>query len=171
MSPSSPSSPERPLTAELRQWSQSFRTATPTRSEAGPSSMSSGEGSSSSPDPAEHPPADSFALRLPRAKLPRLAEELRAVPPERVAALQAGGRRVWERFTFSSLGLAEKRRMCGGTHFTAAADGCVPRLGAPGGKHSQAFLASSAITGQDAIATLLQLLRARLLERTSPERG
>lgn len=114
---------------------------------------------------------DSFALRLPRAKLPRLAEELRAVPPERVAALQAGGRRVWERFTFSSLGLAEKRRMCGGTHFTAAADGCVPRLGAPGGKHSQAFLASSAITGQDAIATLLQLLRARLLERTSPERG
>ena len=64
MSPSSPSSPERPLTAELRQWSQSFRTATPTRSEAGPSSMSSGEGSSSSPDPAEHPPADSFALRL-----------------------------------------------------------------------------------------------------------
>ena len=54
---------------------------------------------------------DSFALRLPRAKLPRLAEELRAVPPERVAALQAGGRRVWERFTFSSLGLAEKRQL------------------------------------------------------------
>mmetsp|Transcript_13969 Transcript_13969/g.45781 ORF Transcript_13969/g.45781 Transcript_13969/m.45781 type:complete len:469 (-) Transcript_13969:196-1602(-) len=118
----------------------------------------------------------SFAIRLPRSQLPNLVPFLRTVPPSRVAQLQAGGKRVWERFTYSSLGLAERRRACGGAEFTPAADGCRPRLGLPmpkrGGDQptSQAFLADAAITGQDAVATLLQLLRARLAQREA-ERG
>jgi len=38
----------------------------------------------------------------------------------------------------------------------------VPKLD---GVSSQAFLASAALTGTDAIATLMQLLRARLVQR------
>jgi hypothetical protein len=113
----------------------------------------------------------SFAIRVPRAQLPNLVPILRAVPPTRVAELQAGGRRVWERFTYSSLGIAERMRACGGVDFTPANDGCQPRPGVPipprgpDQPSNQAFLADAAITGQDAVATLLQLLRARLARR------
>ena len=42
-------------------------------------------------------------MRLERDQLPQLVDLLRAIPPARVAELQAELAKVWERFTYSAL--------------------------------------------------------------------
>ena len=64
---------------------------------------------------------------------------------------------MWERFTFSSLAMAERERIC-----TAAphSQGCLEitgQLSGPGGE----------LTGRDAVDTLMHVLYARLLARHS----
>ena len=44
-----------------------------------------------------------FTIRIERDQLPRLVDILRAIPPSRVAELQAELAKVWERFTYSAL--------------------------------------------------------------------
>ena len=44
-----------------------------------------------------------FAVRIERRDMPRLVETLRAIPAERVAAMQAELAKVWERYTYSGL--------------------------------------------------------------------
>lgn len=50
-----------------------------------------------------------FAVRVAEADLPRLPAILRAIPPERVAALQRGVKAVRQRFTYGSLAPNELR--------------------------------------------------------------
>ena len=103
----------------------------------------------------------SFALRLNRSQLAELPQILRDIPATKVAAMQASLGRVWERFTYSSLAIAERRRRCGTEHW----DGCAPRL------KRDRWVASAAITGRDAVDTLMHVLKLRLAERIRSEGG
>ena len=112
---------------------------------------------------------DSFGVRIPRADLPRMIDILRAIPRDRVAALRAGLRAVWERFTYSSLALAERRRRCGTNGWSAEADGCKPvGRGASGPNTvSGEVLANPRLRGHDAIDTLMRVLHTRLVDRSA----
>lgn len=109
----------------------------------------------------------SFAVRLPRASLPELPEILRAIPEERIVRMQDALAKVWERFTYSSLALAERARRCGGDGTRVpASPACLANaqerhFGAGAGEG----LLSGRITGRDAVDTLMQVLHARLLAR------
>ena len=54
----------------------------------------------------------SFGVRLRRNQLHQIPELLRAIPPRRVAEMQSALARLWERFTYSSLAIAERDRHC-----------------------------------------------------------
>ena len=97
---------------------------------------------------------DAYGLRVPRARLPSLVDIVRDVPAPRVKELQQGLSRVWERFSYSSLALAERRRRCVG-------------LGAAGCKlpAAEQYLAHPSLTGEDAMDTLMQVLKAKLVQR------
>ena len=99
----------------------------------------------------------SFGVRLPRAQLHRLPQILRAIPPRRVAEMQLALGKVWERFTFSSLAIAERDRHCAAA--PASRDCRTMRRGLSG--------RGGEATGKDAIDTLMQVLHARLLRRPS----
>ena len=103
----------------------------------------------------------SFAVRIARVNLPKLVDILRAIPPARVAELQAGLRNVWERYTYSSLAIAERWRRCGDAYFRPRREGCAARST----QSSDAYLASPALQGHDAVDTLMHVLRVRLLRR------
>lgn len=96
--------------------------------------------------------APSYSIRVPRASLPSLVTHLRALPAERVAALQAGLRRVWPRFTYLGNVVAEMTR----------------RHEPPAGPRGRTIAAAAR---NDATATLLQLLRARLRLRHARRRA
>ena len=97
-----------------------------------------------------------FALRVPRAQLPDLPDILRRVPEARIRQLQRGLARVWERFTYSSLALAEVGRRC-------EAGDC------PSSRRNEAYLSHPALTGRDAVDTLMHVLKARLAKRMQRE--
>lgn len=97
----------------------------------------------------------SYALRLPRADLPRLPQILRRVPQSRIHSMQQAMSRVWERFTYSSLVVAERQRRC--TSSMASPHECSAIERRYGLKEP------AAVTGRDAIDTLMQVLKARLL--------
>ena len=99
----------------------------------------------------------SFGVRLPRAQLHRLPQILRAIPPHRVAEMQLALGKVWERFTFSSLAIAERDRHCAAA---PASRDCRDMRRGLSGRGGEA-------TGKDAIDTLMQVLHARLLRRPS----
>ena len=94
-----------------------------------------------------------YAVRIPRRRLHALPEILRAIPPAQVEAMQAALGRVWERFTYSSLAMAERERRCAVA--PNSADCTMLRRGLSG--------AGGAATGRDAIDTLMQVLHSRLL--------
>ena len=81
--------------------------------------------------------------------------------------VQRGLARVWERFTYSSLALAEVRRRCGGGGDGSGAR-AEPGCGAKGG--GPAYLRDPRLTGRDAVDTLMQVLKARLVQRRAQER-
>ena len=93
----------------------------------------------------------SFALRVRRDDMPRLLDILRAVPPERVAQMQAALRRAWPRYTYLGNALAEHRRRPG------------VLLGSNAPPPEPEVL--DGLARRDATATLLQQLRARLALR------
>jgi hypothetical protein len=106
-----------------------------------------------------------YAVRIARKDLPRLPDILRAIAPERIEQMRRAMDRVWERFTYSSLVLAEHRRRCAHGSRQRGKRALCTRLeiemgvdaddakGAPGAR----------VTGHDAIDTLMHVLRARLL--------
>ena len=96
-----------------------------------------------------------YAVRIPRRRLHALPEILRAIPPAQVEAMQAALGRVWERFTYSSLAIAERERQCAAD--AHAPDCAALRRGLEG--------AGGAVTGVDAVDTLMHVLHARLLAR------
>ena len=92
-----------------------------------------------------------FAVRLPRKDLPRLPTLLRAIPEARVREMQGALAKVWERFTYSSLAIAERERACKeGAHSKSCKEL----------KRGLAGLSGQA-TGRDAIDTLMHVLAAR----------
>jgi hypothetical protein len=110
----------------------------------------------------------SFGVRVPRRRLPQLIQILRRIPPARIAQLRQGLARVWERFTYSSLALAERQRRCGTPGWRDAGElGCVP---ANARDAKIGFLASPEIRGHDAIDTLMRVLHARLVSNGSVPR-
>ena len=98
----------------------------------------------------------SFAIRLPRNQLHRMIDILKAIPQERIKAMQAKLSVVWERFTFSSLVKAEASRSC--TEQPGAHD-CRELQRQLRGSNGQE------VTGRDAVDTLMHVLNARLVER------
>ena len=79
-------------------------------------------------------------MRVPRARLHELPAILRAIPPARVVQMQATLARVWERFTFSSLAIAERDRRCaedaGGRDCTALRAGTIGERGEATGRRN-----------------------------------
>mmetsp|Transcript_21454 Transcript_21454/g.54885 ORF Transcript_21454/g.54885 Transcript_21454/m.54885 type:complete len:272 (+) Transcript_21454:253-1068(+) len=106
----------------------------------------------------------SFALRLPRSDIPRLPEILRAVPESKIASMQEAMSRVWERFTYSSLVVAEHDRQCNWP--MANRDTCqqLKRKFALEGRRRLPPKPRK-LSGRDAIDTLMQVLQARLLSQ------
>jgi hypothetical protein len=107
---------------------------------------------------------NSFALRVPRSELHRLPQILRAVSEDRVREMQEVITRVWERFSYSSLGLAEAKRRCG-----AEPSAARHRAECIGGRDAKTDLRrwvtkplKERITGRDAIDTLMLVLQVRL---------
>ena len=98
---------------------------------------------------------DSYAVRVPRSQIHRIPEILRDISPRRVASMQAALGKVWERFTFSSLALAERDRLCA---HAPHAEGCREMRRQLGG-------AGGAVSGRDALDTLMHVLYARLLAK------
>lgn len=94
-----------------------------------------------------------FAVRLPRRDLPRLPELLRAIPDARVAEMQAALGRVWERFTYSSLAIAERDRAC--NQYAGGQRTCRELSRGLSGMGGEA-------TGRDAVDTLMHVLHQRL---------
>ena len=83
--------------------------------------------------------ASAYSLRVAREDMPRLRHILRAVLPERVAAMQRALASVWPRFSYLSVAAAEAAR-----------------------RQQRLPLAVVSAARRDAVATLLQVLRARL---------
>ena len=90
--------------------------------------------------------AAAFSLRVSRVEMPSLLQTLRAVPPERVARMQRALAAVWPRFSYLGVAAAEAARR---------------QLPVP------AVVAAAA--KRDAVATLLQVLRARVALRRARE--
>ena len=82
--------------------------------------------------------APSYALRVPRNQMHRLLDVLKAMTPAQITARQAALRRAWPRFSYLSVAAAESRRR---------GHRVPPEL--------------AAVAQRDAVATLLQVLRAR----------
>lgn len=97
----------------------------------------------------------SFGLRIPRAQLPSLPDTLRSLSGWRVRELQHGLARVWERYTYSSLVVAERTRRCfvkgKSTHLSSECQRSAED--------------ATGLTGRDAIDTLMHVLKTKLLER------
>jgi len=93
-----------------------------------------------------------YSLRVPRERMGGLFDELKALPTERVAALQAGVRDVWPRFTYLSTFAAERARR-------AATVGTAPPTAA-----------LEELARSDAVTTLLHELNRRRGERRGRER-
>ena len=76
---------------------------------------------------------------------------------------------MWERFTYSSLARLARKRLCGTDGWSAAEEGCQPvHRGSTRGKlkpNDDAFMANPALVGNDALDTLLHVLKARLLSK------
>ena len=82
--------------------------------------------------------AQSYSIRVPRHRMHTLLEMLRSVPPAKITAMQAALRSAWPRFSYLSVATAESHR------------------------RRQAVPAElAAVAKRDAVATLLQVLRAR----------
>ena len=120
----------------------------------------------------------SFAVRVERKDLPRLPQILRAIPPHKIVSMQRAIARVWERYSYSSIGVAEARRRCPqrtddagvGSAGREDDDECesLPRhLRPPWARVRRRRRAAGrpSLTGRDAIDTLMHVLQARLLER------
>ena len=90
-----------------------------------------------------HYPA--FSVRVAEADLPQLPRILRAIPPDRVAELQANLRRVRSRFTYASMAPNELR-------VSANASSLAPVL---------APVVEVARTSEDAFATVMRTLLLR----------
>ena len=90
----------------------------------------------------------SYALRVKREEMPRLIEILRSVPQGRIAKMQAALRTAWPRFSYLSVAASEHARR-----------------GRPMPK------AVEAAAGRDAVATLMQVLRARAQLRQGRKRA
>lgn len=104
----------------------------------------------------------SYAVRIPRAELPRLPQILRDIPAEKVASMQHAMSRVWERFTYSSLVLAERGRRCspGPLQDDRACSALDAEYGL--GPHG-APMGPDRVRGYDAVHTLMMVLKARLV--------
>ncbi|CAI5502258.1 unnamed protein product [Closterium sp. Naga37s-1] len=81
-----------------------------------------------------------FAVRVAEDDIPHLVDILRAIPPNRVQELLSGVESVWQRWAYASVARMEGRRQ---------AHGGRPQLWMP---------AMEDLRGDDAIATLLQVL-------------
>ena len=103
-----------------------------------------------------------FGVRLSRRDLPRLPEILRAIPEARVAQMQVALRAVWERFTYSSLAIAERDRAC--KEDGSRSRTCLDLRRGLSGVGGEA-------TGKDAVDTLMHVLHQRLLVEGSAGRG
>ena len=53
---------------------------------------------------------EAFSIRIPRQDISGMMTQLRAIPPERVAALRAAGGRVWHRLAWLGYFTAERSR-------------------------------------------------------------
>ena len=93
-----------------------------------------------------------YAVRIERAQMHRLPEILRSISPQRVRAMQAALARVWERFTYSSLGIAERDRRCAESPHSRSCNALTEGLRGH----------SAHATGNDALSTLMQVLQLRL---------
>ncbi len=113
----------------------------------------------------------SFAVRLPRRDLPNLPAVLRAIPREHIVQMQIAISRVWERFSYSSVGVAEAVRRCGSLRAARTAGTRRGRFATRECRQLDGYLRNPAITGRDAIDTLMHLLQAKLLARQHAERA
>ena len=95
--------------------------------------------------------APSYSIRVRREQLPSLVDMLRAMPAEKILSMQAALARVWPRFSYLGAVAAEARRR---------GDGDSNGLGIPGVE-----LAAH----QDAVSTLLQVLKVRSAIRSRRE--
>ena len=114
----------------------------------------------------------SYAIRIPRSDLGRIPEILRAVSNATISRMQRAMARVWERFTYSSLVLAERQRRCRSS--TASARECEQvdlAYGLGADAHRSAQYGASALQGHDAIDTLMHVLHARLRKREAEQAG
>ena len=96
---------------------------------------------------------EAYAVRIPRRDIHRLPDILRAIPADKVTAMQTALGQVWERFTYSSLAIAERERQCAREPEGRSCKELTTGLSGLGGK----------ATGHDAIDTLMQVLQARML--------
>jgi hypothetical protein len=90
-------------------------------------------------------------MRVPRHEMGGLLEKLRAISPARLAQMQAALRRVWPRFAYLRLVLAEQARH--------------GRGGGGGGGGGPPVAKLAPLAEHDAVATLIETLRVRLLRR------
>uniref|UniRef100_A0A7S2D7H4 Uncharacterized protein n=1 Tax=Haptolina brevifila TaxID=156173 RepID=A0A7S2D7H4_9EUKA len=93
--------------------------------------------------------APAYSIRVRREELPSLITILRAIPPSQVRSMQDALSAVWPRFSYMGVVAAEEARQSGRT---------------PTSVVSQA-------AEHDATATLLQVLKARLLLREARRAG
>ena len=99
-----------------------------------------------------------YAVRIPRARMHELPEILRKIPDARVRQMQDALARVWERFTYSSVALAERSRRC--AEGPQSANACREITRSLKGRAAEA-------TGRDAVDTLMQVLNARLIAKSA----
>jgi len=123
-------------------------------------------------------------MRVPRHEMGGLLEKLRAISPARLAQMQAALRRVWPRFAYLRLVLAEQARHGrggggggrggggggrgggGGGGGGRGGGGGGGRGGGGGGGGGGPPVAKLApLAEHDAVATLIETLRVRLLRR------
>jgi hypothetical protein len=111
-----------------------------------------------------------FTIRIDRSELPRLVETLRAVPPARVAEMQAELAKVWERFTYSGLFKREFAMQDRPPHaLTQRRVGVVPTQAE---QRARIFMPlEPRLRGIDAVDTLVEHLRLRLVQRRRQQAG
>ena len=103
-----------------------------------------------------------FANLVPRERMGSLLQTLRAVPPARLAAMQAALRDAWPRFAYLGLVVREHARQRRGRQQPGGGSGVVRGRG----RSSVPPVAQLApLVEKDAVATLLQALHARLPRR------